>query len=172
MKSSFLPIAVACAIFHFHCGSTIDTVQLRHSIELIKAWQLDYSVFVNENLAPASSSMARRGGQVERRISFVDFVSEALASKFNIRVTTDDCPNCGRVFVRSVESSDGMVKFFDISLYDTTNQQLTRSRVLFDTQAESRISTDMRVHVISFNRGLAAYVAEKIADLLVVSETP
>jgi len=86
MKSSFLPIAVACAIFHFHCGSTTDTVQFRHSIELVKAWRLDYSVFVDENLTTASSSMARRGGQVERRLSFVDFVSEALASKFNIRL--------------------------------------------------------------------------------------
>jgi hypothetical protein len=110
--------------------------------------------------------------QVDRNLRFADLTSEVLKQRFDVPVVEDSSAASGEIRIKMTESLNGPPKYADIALYDANSQFITRAKVWIDTQARIAVDqSDPQRDPHSFNKGLAAYIAERIADLLVAKQT-
>lgn len=173
MRDAILLTTLVSALILSDCGSSSDPALVRQHIALVKAWHLVYSSRLDPNeTRPLQETSTLRSVQVDRNLEFVDLTSEVLKQKYGVPVTEDTTAVCGQIRLTSTESLSGQPRYIDIALYDSNDQLITRTRVWVDTQARIEISqSDTRRDPHSFNRNLAAYVAERIVDLLVAKQT-
>jgi hypothetical protein len=173
MRHAILLTALACSLILSGCGSSADTALVRHRISMIKAWHLVYSGRLDPSeTRPLNETSTLKSVQVERNLEFADLTSDVLKQRFAVPVTDDTTVVCGQIRLTTTESLSGSPKYVDIALYDTNNQPITRAKVWNDIQARIQTSSDTQLDPhLSFNRSFAAYIAERIADLLAGKQT-
>jgi hypothetical protein len=167
MRHTTLLSAFACSLLWFQCSSTSDTILARQRISLIKSWQLDYSSSVDPSAAASGQeSLSSLPGQVERNLRFAELTSEILRARFKIPVSVDTSAACGHIRLTAVEIPKGPPKSIEIAIYDETDRVLARTRIWNDAEAMIGTWSDAQKDRYRFNERLAAYVAEKVAGLM------
>ena len=167
MRYVALVTALAVSLVSLQCGSTSDTAIVRQQISLIKAWNLEYT-----NSPDPISTLSGQDtpvlfpGQVARNLGFAHVTSQFLQMRLGIPVTADTTTGSGHIRLTAIEPPKAPPRYFDVAVYDPDNRLLARTRIWNDSQAMVATSINSVNDRIQFNEKLAAYIAERLANLL------
>jgi hypothetical protein len=127
---------------------------------------------VDPTYAPSGQeSINSSPAQVDRNVRFADLTSEILRTKLGILVTVDTSIPRGHIRLTATESPQGPPRYIDIAVFDPDGELLIRKRIWNDTQALLGTWSDSQQDRYRYNERLAAYIAEKVADLLIGKQT-
>jgi hypothetical protein len=172
MRHATTLTALAVALLSFQCSSTSDTALVRQQISLIKAWHLEYT-----NSPDPTSTLSGQDspvffpGQVARNLRFAEVTSEFLRTRLGIPVSADTTAGAGHIRLTAIEPPKAPPKYFDVAIFDPDNRLLARTRIWNDSQAMIATWSNSVNDRIQFNENLAAYLAERLADLLAGKQT-